>query len=327
MPAFDVLTNPTKLPPLKPGDKKAIVVTATNRLPRAVTGRAVAVVEPRAFATMVKPPAKAQQTFSQAGVTQEFPFSVEIPADAKAGSFTVRVDVVDVDHQDDNFGQSPVLNVVIEAAVIQPPPPPPKKWWLWAAIAAGVVVLGVVVWILIPKGPKMPDVVGMRFADAQTKLVNDSIRIMRVDTLNTDTSTYKADVVIEQKPKGGTRLNKDRDSNIVRLVVETPFAVVPALRGQLANDANHTLGLAGFPNIRGWTICNTTPAFNGKVFEVRPAERTLQPKSTIVDFWVGAYPGLGISCPPVRSPKAIELRSTVGPAIRNMPTVRVRPDS
>jgi len=179
---------------------------------------------------MVKPPAKAEQNFSQAGVTQEFPFSVEIPADAKAGSFAVRIDVVDVEHQDDNFGQSPVLKAVIVAQVVQPPPPPPKKWWLWVLIGVGVVVLAVVVWLLVPKGHKMPKVVGKSFADAQVAMAKDKIRIVRVDTTNSDTVTFKGDIVIEQAPPGGTKLKPD--SNSVRLVVQKPHAVVPVVMHQ-----------------------------------------------------------------------------------------------
>ncbi len=321
MPAFDVLTNPTSLPQLKPGDKKTIVVTATSRLTRAVTGRAVPFVEPRAFAVMVKPPARAEQNFSQAGVTQEFPFSVEIPADAKAGSFTVRIDVVDVDHQDDNFGQSPVLKVVVVVApVVQPPPK--KKWWIWVAIAvAAIVVVAVVLKIALGGGRKMPDVVKMNFTDAQAVLAKDSIRIQRVDTLNSDTSTYKPDVVIEQKPRRGAKLNKD--TNSVRLVVQTPFAVVPVLSGQVSDTANHRLGLAGFPNIRAFSTCNNNLAFNGKVFHVLPREGTLQARNTQVTFWVGAFQPT--PCPVRQRETLIQLERIPMPARTGQP--RIRPDS
>src|SRR4026207_741994 len=132
MPAFDVTTNPTKLPPLQPGEKAPVVVPATSRLARAVTARANKVVDPKSFDAFVKPPANAQRTFNQAGATQDFQFTVEIPADAKAGSATVRFDVVDVDQPDDNFGQSSGLQVVVE---VPPPAPPPDKpkvpWWVW----------------------------------------------------------------------------------------------------------------------------------------------------------------------------------------------------
>ena len=151
MPAFDVTTNPTKLDrPLKPGDQATIVVTATNRLPRPVTGCANAVVVPPGSFDSYIQPKNAQRMFNQAGSTQEFPFTVAIPAAATAASFNVRFDIVDIDHQDDNFGQSSLLKVTVEGSGIIPPPPPKRRWWLWVAIAtAAIVVLGLLIWLLV----------------------------------------------------------------------------------------------------------------------------------------------------------------------------------
>lgn len=275
MPAFDVTTNPTKLDPLKPGGKATIVVTATNQLPRAVTARAQQVVEPATYDALVKPPPNPQRTFSQKGATQDFPFTIEIPADAKAGSFTTRFDVVDREQPNDNFGQSPALKVVIE---VPPPPPPPdgqpKPWWFWVLIGLGVVILGIVLWILFKPKHKMPDVVGMAFTDAQAKLAKDSIRIVRVDTLNADTSEYKGNEVIEQKPVGGTKLNPD--TNLVRLVVQKPYTVVPVVKHLTDVAAAGLIGAADLGPLGVAGRCQTaTSPDNGKVVDVSPAESTL----------------------------------------------------
>jgi PASTA domain len=307
MPAFDVLTNPTTLPPLKPGEKKTIVVTATSRLSRAVTGRAVPFVDPRSFTAMVKPPAKQEQNFSQAGVTQEFPFSVEIPADAKPGTFTVRIDVVDVEHQDDNFGQSPVLKVVIA-----PPPPPPvpppnggKPWWFWVLIGVGVVVVGVVLWILLkPKGGGIPDVTKMTFDSAQSKLAAVNVQAFRVNILDRDTTAWKGNIVMRQRPKAGTKLKKD--STVVdTLEVQIPFTVVPILARQQPDVAANKLGLAGLTS-SGMSRCTNTLTLQGLVMFLSPSEGSLVARNSAVTVYVGAYQP--VPCPRIPRDRMIELQ-------------------
>jgi len=141
MPAFDVTVNPTTLE-AKAGEKKTVVVTVTNKLGRPVTARAKAVVDPSTGAAWVKAPANAQQTFNQANATLEFQFGLEVPSNAAAGLYKLRFDVVDVDQQDDNFGQSPMIALTV--------PKPPDvvvanggrgiPWWVW--LVAALVILG-----------------------------------------------------------------------------------------------------------------------------------------------------------------------------------------
>lgn len=286
MPAFDVTTNPTTLQPLKPGDKATIVVTATSRLARAVTARANKVVDPKVFDTFVKPPANLQRTFSQSGATQEFPFMVEIAADAKAGSGTVRFDVVDVDQPDDNFGQSSALKLVVE---VPPPPPPPIKpkvpWWIWLIAGVVLIGIGIVIWRVLAGGKgKMPDVVAMTFGDAKAAIGIDSSRITRVDTLDADTAAWHGDVVIRQSPPKGTSLKPDTTK--VRLVVQKPFTVVPDLAGLPGIEAGRLLGDAGLGISLGYK-CQTTPSPNeGHVVGFNPAAKTLVPRNSKVGVTV-----------------------------------------
>jgi len=282
MPAFDVTTNPTKLPPLKPGDKAPVVVTATNRLARAVTARANKVVDPKSFDAFVKPPANAQRTFTQAGATQDFQFTVEIPADAKAGSATVRFDVVDVDQPDDNFGQSSGLQVVVE---VPPPAPPPDKpkvpWWVWLIAAVVLIGIGIVVWRVVSGGKgKMPNVVGMTFADAKAKIGIDSTRITRFDTLDLDTAAWKGNVVIRQHPPEGTSLKPE--TTTVRLAVQKPFTLVPAIGGLAGIEAGRRLGDAGLGISLRYRCQTTASPQEGHVIDFTPGVNTLVPRNSAV---------------------------------------------
>ena len=320
MPAFDVTTNPTKLTPLKPGDKATVVVTATSRLARPVTARATSVVVPDSFQKLVKAPPNAQRTFNQAGATQEFPFTIEVPADAKAGSCTVRFDVVDIDHQDDNFGQSSMLKVDIEVPPSAPTPPKPKwPWWIWVILGVAVVGVGIGLWFLLKPKHNMPNVVQMSFDAAKNELDKDSIRIVRVDTLDADTTAWKGNVVIRQRPAAGSRLNKD--TNSVTLVVQKLYTVVPPLKGQRTDTASFRLGRAGL-NFTGVARCNNDLSFNGRVYSVVPAEGTLQAQNSMVTFYVGEHQPT--PCPLIRHDRILILEHAVVPATA---VPRVRPDS
>src|SRR5213592_4386042 len=148
MPAFDVTTNPMKLSPLKPGEQATIVATVTNRLGRRVTARAFAIVEPESFKTLVKPPANPERSFAQTGATEEFVFTVQAPANAAPGTFTVGIAVCDAVLPDDDFGSSGPLTVTILPGDGGGAKPRPKRWWIWVLVGAGVVGVGLLIWAL-----------------------------------------------------------------------------------------------------------------------------------------------------------------------------------
>ena len=146
MPAFDVTANPTTIT-AKPGEQQTLVVTVTNRLGRPVTGRAIATVNPPSGAAWIKLPPDPQRVFSQPNATQEYRFGLEVPATATPGVYQVRIDVVDIELPDDNFGQSQTIAVTVPVVAAPVPVVKPRfPWWIW--LVAGVVVIGagVTIW-------------------------------------------------------------------------------------------------------------------------------------------------------------------------------------
>lgn len=305
MPAFDVTANPPTLDGTR-GKKQTIVVTATNRLGRPVTARAIAVVDPATAASWVTAPADAQRVFNQPNATQEFQFGFEVPATAKAGNYTVRIDVVDVDLPDDNFGQSPAIAVKVEEFKEIVPPPPPPRWWI--LVAAAVVVLGVAfgIWKVFFSAKKMPDLVKRPYAEAIAALDTSRFIITRVDTLSQDTTTFVRGVVISQSIPPKTKL--EADSNALRLVVQQSYALVPNIVGmvpmaavkKLANDSlDYREAFDGRPE--------HTPE-EGKIVSTNPAVGSLVPRNTPVTFVVRTFsvPCVGRGCMILANP--VELR-------------------
>jgi hypothetical protein len=284
MPAFDVTVNPTTLE-AKAGEKKSVVVTVTNKLGRPVTARASAVVDPATASAWVKAPPDAQKAFSQAA-TLDFRFGIEVPAAGPAGLYKVRIDVVDIEQPDDNFGQSPMIAVTV--------PKPPDvvvtnggggvPWWVWLVAALVILGVGFGIWKAFFSSKNMPDLVKKSFAAAKAALDDQKITIVRVDTLNMDTVAFKGETVIEQDPAGGTKLKPD--SNSVRLVVQKNYAAVPVLVGQLDTEAAKRIGQAGL-DLKVGSDCSTrSTADDNKVTSSSPTVGQVVAQGTPVTIYI-----------------------------------------
>ena len=286
MPAFDVTANPTTLT-VKPGEKKTIVVTATNRLGRPVTARAKAVMDPSNGSAWVKPPANAQQMFKQANATLEFQFGLEVPANAAAGLYKLRFDVVDIDLQDDNFGQSPTIAVTVPKTEAVVPPPPPNRWWIWAVAAAVVLGAGFGIWKAFFSAKKMPDLVKKTYASALAELDTARFVITRVDTLNSDTINFARGVVVTQSIAPKAKLAAD--SNALRLVVQQSYALVPNLVGMTPLDAVQKLANDSLAFVQAFDPQATHTPEEGKIVSTSPPATTLVARNTAVTFVVRSF--------------------------------------
>ena len=289
MPAFDVTAVPAQLT-LKQGAGGTVAVTVTNRLSRAVTARAEAVIEPASAAPWFTPPPDLERRFNSAQATEQFQWQVAIPANAPASSVTFRVDVVDVEAKEDNYGKSNAVAVTVpakEAAVVIE-----KKStipvWIWPVIAVVVIVAGIVIWKLLPNGRKMPDLVGKTFSESA--LTNEGLVVLRVDSLAADTVKFRSGAVISQSIAPETKLEGTKEKpDTVRIVVQKDFTLVPLdLVNGTPVDAASKLGMAGLAAKAG-TQSTGDQAAAGKVLATNPAPGSLVVRGDTVTINVGYY--------------------------------------
>lgn len=227
MPTFAVTVNPSSLKGTR-GSEQTIVVGATNTIVRPATARASARAEPAMAAAWVKAKSDQLGRFPSQHSTQEYTFTLRVPADAPAGKYTFLFDVVDVDLGDDHFGTSPALQLEVGEVVGDPDTkPPPRRWWILVAAAVLVLGVGFIVWKLFFSSKKMPDLVGRPVAEALATLETARFAIDRVDTLHQDTLRFSRGAVISQGIPPGTKLQSGYDT--LRLVVQRSYAVVPPL--------------------------------------------------------------------------------------------------
>ena len=85
---------------------------------------------------------------------------------------------------------------------------------------------GIVIWKLLPKGGKMPDLVGKTFSESA--LPNEGLVVQRVDSLAADTVKFRSGAVISQSIAPETKLEGTKDKpDTVRIVVQKDFTLVP----------------------------------------------------------------------------------------------------
>ena len=122
--------------------------TVSNVSGRRVRGRAKAVPKDPSTAGWLSISGNAERDFAASG-TQLFTTKVVVPADARPGSHTFRLDIVSVDNPDEETAQGPSVGFTVAEAV----PPPPKSYRAWFALAVILllVVGGLAIWLVRPR--------------------------------------------------------------------------------------------------------------------------------------------------------------------------------
>jgi len=243
MPTFQVTVNPPELKGQR-GTEQAISVTVTNTLERPATARVMLRPGPSSPGAWVTPPPDNLGRYPSRNASQQFTFTLRIPADAPAGSYSLLFDVVDTDLPDDHFGTSAPMSFVL-APLGSPVPTPQAKprWWILVAAAVLVIGLGVVVWkVFFDKG-EMKDLREKKYLEGVASLAADTtvqFSILRADTLSRDTMKYKPGTIVAQSIRPGAKL---RDSvNMLILTVQRSFTAVPSVVGKELTEAAALLG-------------------------------------------------------------------------------------
>jgi beta-lactam-binding protein with PASTA domain len=161
------------------------VFTVTNTSSRPVRGMARARALESTKQEWLRLSGETERDFAPGGtqqfvVTFDAPGAAPAPAAAGPGTappsaeqYSFRLDVSSATNPDEDFTEGPVVQVQLPKAA--PPPTPSKfpKWLIPVIAVVALAVIGLIVWLVIPKGPKkytLPDVATLSAADAQQAL-------------------------------------------------------------------------------------------------------------------------------------------------------------
>ena len=122
--------------------------TVSNVSGRRMRGRAKAVPQDPATAGWLKIAGDVERDFPSGG-TQLITASVSVPADARPGTYSFRLDVVSVDNPDEETAQGPSVSVTVAEA--SPPPPKSHLMWFLLAVVVLLLVAGVAIWFVLRK--------------------------------------------------------------------------------------------------------------------------------------------------------------------------------
>ncbi|MFO8091330.1 MAG: PASTA domain-containing protein [Desulfatiglandaceae bacterium] len=137
---------------------------------------------------------------------------IQVPPDCKPGKYSYRLRVFDPDQPGEVYTDGDpvyfeVPEKVEEVADTGDNRKKPFKWWIPAAIAAAVVVIGLVAWLLMPKDElvKMPKLTDVSFSVALQRInshglsfnVDQDFKTVRV------ADEAKHELVIDQDPDEG----------------------------------------------------------------------------------------------------------------------------
>ena len=214
-----------------------VTFTVSNQSGRAIEGRARLVVEAPEAEAWVTLRGAAQRSFAIAG-TEQYTAAIEVPKEARGGSYTLRLDMVGEERPDEQYVEGPQVTFEVAEAEAEERSFP----WKWVAAVAAVLVIGggVLAYSLLsggddPEGPgTVPAVAGLTIAQATDSL--EAAGFDRLDPQDEHNDSVGVGRVIGTIP--GARAKVPVDSSIVVLVSQGPSTVtVPEVEGVALRDA------------------------------------------------------------------------------------------
>lgn len=151
MPRKFTITTPSETVRLD-GGKGTINFTLTNTsgVPQRVLLRATPLGNTQAAWLAVQQP---ERDFPSGGAGQ-VPVAVTVPPGSPPGRYPFRLDVVSAQRSGEDYEEGPTVTIETAAAA----PPKKSRWWIWAALAALLLIAGVVAWIASRPEPASEDV-------------------------------------------------------------------------------------------------------------------------------------------------------------------------
>ena len=172
------------------------------------------------------------------GATATFPVRVEVPADAPAGEYAVRLRCYSADSAPE---EDPALSPVVVVQVPEPPAEAPKRrpWWLLVVAALVVVVLVVVLALVFSGGDDdpdagqpigaevvMPDLVGLTEREALAELAQVGLTARPSRYLH---DPVNADRVVQQSVSAGSVVSTLALVDLqVGVALAAPTVIAPA---------------------------------------------------------------------------------------------------
>lgn len=152
---------------------------------------------------------------------------IQVPADCAPGKYSYRLRVFDPDQPGEVYtdGEPVYFEVPAKKAPVaekEEISPKKFKWWIPAAIAAAVVVVGVVIWLVWPGGVKLPDFTQDEWDQAKAVKFLEDNKLNYTIELQADPNPRSEREILGQEPPPGTKAKEGENVTLKIAGVKVP---------------------------------------------------------------------------------------------------------
>ncbi len=221
------------------------------------------------------------------GMTQ-IRVKIQAPTDGTPGQYSYRLRVFDPDSPGEHYATGdPVYFEVSakEGPVLEPEKPKkPFPWWI-AAAAAGVVVAGLLIWVLMPSGVELPDFTeGDWDRDTAVAFLEENGLEHEIE-LQEVSNSRTASAILDQTPEPNMKVEKGETVTLKVAGVKVPKFIDGSLSDAVLKIRSRGLELGDDLTIK--SVGNQDQ--HDKVLDQDPEVNTLVPRKTPVNLVVGQY--------------------------------------
>ena len=215
---------------------------------------------------------------------------IQVPPDCAPGKYSYRLRVFDPDQPGEVYtdGDPVYFEVPAKKEVVPEQAETgkkPFKWWIPAAIAAAVVVVGVVVWLVWPVGVELPDFKQKEWDQAKAVKFLEDNKLSYTTELQADPNPRSDSEILGQVPSPGTKVKEGK-----KVTLKIAGVKVPPLEKLSLSTALQRIGSGGlsFDTDRDLKIQTVSQADqHEKVLTQDPKSGQLVAKKSDVKLTVG----------------------------------------
>jgi hypothetical protein len=152
---------------------------------------------------------------------------IQVPADCVPGKYSYRLRVFDPDQPGEVYTDGDPVYFEVpakKAPLVEKEGTSPKKfkWWIPAAIAAAVVVVGVVIWLVWPAGVELPDFTQKEWDQAKAVKFLDDNKLKYTLDLQADPDPRSQREILGQEPPPGSKAKEGENVTLKIAGVKVP---------------------------------------------------------------------------------------------------------
>ncbi len=211
--SISVASNSVRLDNRRQGAANFTVFNASGR---SITGQASTVTVPQgqSHSTWLKIEGDIERSFPIAG-TSVFDVTIQAPVGVPAGTYTFRLNMVEVQNPDETFAEGPTVSIEVPASK------PSIRFPWWILLVAGVVlvvIVGLVIILTQPRNVVIPELVGKPVGTAIARLSEAGLMATPLRQGN----PAAEGIVFDSNPSAGTRVPPKSGVDLFISLGQTP---------------------------------------------------------------------------------------------------------